>query len=120
MKKEGQNVRKGLKRKKTIALIITIVIMVIFMLTGLILVRQLNMRFGFNTVINDVDCSLLTVEEATEKLNNMISTKMISFNVLYKNENGDYIDKTYGSNSKLLELKLETSVEEILKVQKEC
>lgn len=119
MKKEGQNVRKGLKRKKTIALIITIVIMVIFMLTGLILVRQLNIRFGFNTVINGVDCSLLTVEEATEKLNNMLSTKMISFNVLYKNEKGDYIDKTYGSNSKLLELKLETSVEEILKVQKE-
>ena len=119
MKKEGQNVRKGLKRKKPIALIITIVIMVIFMLTGLILVRQLNIRFGFNTVINDVDCSVLTVEEATEKLNNMLSTKMISFNVLYKNENGDYIDKTYGSNSKLLELKLETSVEEILKVQKE-
>ena len=119
MKKEGQNVRKGLKRRKPIALIITIIIIVIFMLTGLILVRQLNMRFGFNTVINDVDCSLLTVEEANEQLNNMLSTKIISFDVLSKNENGDYVKKTYDSTSNLLELKLDTSVEQIFEVHKE-
>lgn len=119
MKKEGQNVRKGLKRRKPIALIITIIIIVIFMLTGLILVRQLNMRFGFNTVINDVDCSLLTVEEANEQLNNMLSTRIISFDVLSKNENGDYVKKTYDSTSNLLELKLDTSVEKIFEVHKE-
>ncbi len=117
--KKGYYIRKQGKRAKLKIWIIIIFLVILFLVTGLITLRQLNTRFQFNTAINDVDCSFLTVDEATEKINDMLSTRVITFDVLSKNESGDYIKKEYGVFSDSLELKLNTNLEELFDTQKE-
>lgn len=121
MERKGCYVRKRVDRKRTWTKGKIIIILIILFLAaiGVILCGQLNIRFAIGTKIDNVDCSLLTVDEANEKLNSELSSRMIMFSVLSLNEEGEYVEKKYAVSSKFLNLSLKTDINELFENQRE-
>lgn len=121
MERKGCYVRKRVDRKRicTKGKIIIILIILFLAAIGVILWGQLNIRFAIGTKIDNVDCSLLTVDGANEKLNSELSSRMIMFSVLSLNEEGEYVEKKYAVSSKFLNLSLKTDINELFENQRE-
>ncbi len=80
-RRSSNNVRrKHLRRKKQHPVVYTV--LALFIVSTLIAVgyqKYNSSHFNKKTTINEIDCSLLTVEEAYKKLNETLSEKNISF-----------------------------------------
>ena len=118
MNRTKRYTKRHKKRRKLVVVIVIVFLAIFFMIAGIVVIKQLNMRFSSNTVINGIDVSFLTVEKAEEKLNNEISTEVITFKLLTKNDE-EYEEKTVGTDADSFGIKLETDLETLLETQKE-
>lgn len=111
--------RRKRRMRKIINRVILILVLFCILTVGIFVASFFSTRFEYETVISGIDCSFLTVEEATEKINAEIKDKTFLITVLYKTETGDISIKKYALSSKKLNMELKTDLRELFYQEKQ-
>ncbi|MCI9177986.1 MAG: L,D-transpeptidase family protein [Clostridia bacterium] len=110
--------RKRRRRKQNAGKIVALILAIIFLSFYIVykVVQYHNTHFSKDTYIMEVDCSGLTIEEAKEKIQEQVFSK-ITFQVIASKEDGTVAKKEYTVNQEQMQsFEIEVSTDKLTEI----